>query len=71
MTYHRVREEMTEIKANVLPIYHPVLPTKTKQYCRHESDERLRALVRGMDDRERMVIMDEIRRIYENMKRAL
>ena len=70
MTYHRTKEEMTEIRAEQHPIIHQRIPepTKTKQYCIHESDKRLREKIRGMDDRERMVVMDEIRKIYEDRK---
>ena len=41
------------------------IPENKLQYCCPESDSRIRALIRGMDDRERMIIQDELNRIKE------
>ena len=41
------------------------IPENKSQYCCPESDLRIRAMIRGMDDRERMIIQDELNRIKE------
>lgn len=39
------------------------IPENKLQYCCPESDSRIRVLIRGMDNRERLIVLDEINRI--------
>jgi len=39
------------------------IPESKMQICCPESDSRIRAMIRGMDDRERMIIQDELDKI--------
>ena len=60
MVYTRPRSE------SVAKRYFPIeIPENKLQFCCPESDLRIRALIRGMDDRERMIIQDELNRIKE------
>lgn len=44
------------------------IPESKMQFCCPESDSRIRAMIRGMDDRERMIVLDELQNIYEKTK---
>ena len=63
MVYTRPKSE------SVAKRYFPIeIPENKLQYCCPESDSRIRALIRGMDDRERLVVLDEIGKIYQKRK---
>lgn len=74
-TFIRCGDEMRELrfshqKAAVQPLVgmeRLVIPGNG-QYCCQESDKRLREIIRGMDDRERLIALDEIGRIYKSRK---
>ena len=58
MVYMRPKSE--SVAKRYIPIE---IPENKLQYCCPESDSRIRALIRGMDDRERLVVLDEINQI--------
>lgn len=60
MTYERMNGEVVKVTRRPRVKLAPV----GGQYCSDRSDEIIRERVRGMDDRERMIVMDEIGRIY-------
>ena len=60
MVYTRPRNESAVKRFSRIEI-----PENKLQFCCPESDLRIRALIRGMDDRERMIIQDELNRIKE------
>ncbi len=52
--------------------YPPVVKARSgRQYCAQESDERIRQMIRGMDHRERLIVLDEIEKIYEGQRDAV
>ena len=63
MVYMRPRSESAVRQFSRIEI-----PENKLQYCCPESDSRIRALIRGMDDRERLVVLDEIGKIYQKRK---
>ena len=63
MTYERMNGEVVKVTKRQRVKLAPV----GGQYCPDISDEIIRERVRGMDDRERMIVLDEIRHIYESM----
>lgn len=67
MTYMRAGDEIREIKFEKV-VVHPIRPKATqardRKYCSQEAEKRLREVIRGMDDAERMIVLDEIGRIY-------
>ena len=44
------------------------IPEDRLQYCCPESDSRIRGIIRGMTDRERMIVLDEIGQIDQQKK---
>ena len=66
MTYTRYGEEPVLI--NIIPARE--IPESKMQYCWPESDERIRAIIRGMDNRERMIVLDELRKIESEHRRG-
>ena len=59
MRYERVDGKVVPVisrtRAKVAPV--------DGQYCQSESDRRLREIIRGMTDRERKIVFDEVRAI--------
>jgi len=67
MGYKRTEngDGLIEIKCESISLIpKKALPTKTKQYCRRASDRAIKDMIRGMDDRERMIVAHELLKIY-------
>lgn len=62
MTFERVGEEVVKVTQRKRVKLKPV--EDRSQYCMQKSDDRLREIIRGMDDRERMIVLEEIVNIY-------
>jgi len=67
MIYTRLKngDGIIEIRCESVPLIPTKTPpTKTKQYCRRASDRAIKDMIRGMDDRERMIVAHELLKIY-------
>ena len=64
MTYERVGNEIMKVTSRARAKVKPVNGKHWNEICIERSDDRIREIIRGMDDRERMIVLDEIGNIY-------
>ena len=72
MTFRKTQGGIVEIVARAKRRYPPAMFAAGRvQFCRQESDRRLREKIRAMDRREQLIVLDELQKICEEQEDAV
>lgn len=71
MTYRKENDGIVAVAVQTKRIgFSPVVAVRSgKQYCEQESERKLRQMIRAMDQNERLIVLDELQRIYDPEER--
>lgn len=72
MTYKKTQGGIVEIATQAKRRHPPAMFAAGRvQFCRQESDRRLREKIRAMDRREQLIVLDELQKICEEQEDAV